>query len=89
VHSKVIEGYEHLDVIWAVDCIERVGREVKEVLWRTCNVRDRVRVPRGCEEVEEWVDPKGNREKSEGGGGEGGGENVEGDQSSSSEENRS
>ncbi|KUJ11051.1 alpha/beta-hydrolase [Mollisia scopiformis] len=59
VHSKVIEEYEHLDVIWAMDSIEKVGREVKEVLWKTCDVRDRVRVPRGCEDVEAWVDPKG------------------------------
>ncbi|KIM97660.1 hypothetical protein OIDMADRAFT_105193 [Oidiodendron maius Zn] len=51
VHSKVIEGYEHLDVIWAMDSIEKVGREVRDVLWKTCNVRDRVRAPSGCEEV--------------------------------------
>ena len=69
VHSRVIEEYEHLDVIWAMDCIDKVGREIKEVLWRTCDVRDRVRVPRGCEGVEAWVDPKyqmpdeGEREK--------------------------
>jgi pimeloyl-ACP methyl ester carboxylesterase len=58
VHSRVIEEYEHLDVIWAMDSIEKVGREVRDTLWRTCDVRDRVRVPRGCEEVETWVDPK-------------------------------
>ena len=58
VHSRVIEEYEHLDVIWAMDCIEKVGREVKETLWETCDVRDQVRVPRGCEEVEPWQDPK-------------------------------
>ncbi|PMD56657.1 alpha/beta-hydrolase [Hyaloscypha bicolor E] len=56
VHTRIIEEYEHLDVIWAMDCIEKVGREVKEVIWRTCNVRDKVRVPRGCEEVEPWQD---------------------------------
>lgn len=59
VHSKVIDEYEHLDVIWAMDSIEKVGREVKEVLWRTCDVRDKVRTPSGCEEVECWRDPKG------------------------------
>ncbi|TVY84889.1 Sterol esterase [Lachnellula suecica] len=58
VHSKVIDAYEHLDVIWAMDMIEQVGREVRDTLWRTCDVRDRVRVPVGCEEVEAWVDPK-------------------------------
>ncbi len=59
VHSKVIDEYEHLDVIWAMDSIEKVGREVKEVLWRTCDVRDKVRTPIGCEEIESWRDPKG------------------------------
>jgi pimeloyl-ACP methyl ester carboxylesterase len=58
VHSKVIEEYEHLDVIWAMDSIEKVGREVKETLWKTCDVRDKVRIPLGCEEVEPWRDTK-------------------------------
>ncbi|KAL5329778.1 hypothetical protein ACEPPN_003296 [Leptodophora sp. 'Broadleaf-Isolate-01'] len=58
VHSNVIEEYEHLDVIWAMDCIEKVGREIKEVLWKTCDVRDKVRVPKGCEDVDAWRDPK-------------------------------
>ena len=58
VHSKIIEEYEHLDVIWAMNVIEKVGREVKETLWRTCDVRDRVRVPVGCEEVEPWSDDR-------------------------------
>lgn len=57
VHSKVIEEYEHLDVIWAMDCIDQVGREIKETLWKTCDVRDQVRVPKGCEEIEPWRDP--------------------------------
>lgn len=54
VHSKIIEDYEHLDVIWAMDCVEQVGKEVKEVIWKTCPVREECRVPRGCEEVQEW-----------------------------------
>ena len=51
VHSRVIEEYEHLDVLWAMDSPEKVGREVKEVLWRSVGVeeRRRCRVPRGCE----------------------------------------
>ena len=57
VHSKVIPEYEHLDVIWAMDAVDQVFVEVKEVLWKTCNVRDECRVPVGCEAVEEWVDP--------------------------------
>jgi hypothetical protein len=81
VHSKIIEEYEHLDVIWAMDSIEQVGREVKEVLWKTCDVRDSVRCPRGCEDIEAWKDPKldsgnENRVKEEG----------DGEQSSSSDE---
>ncbi|KAK4150352.1 Alpha/Beta hydrolase protein [Chaetomidium leptoderma] len=75
VHSKVIPEYEHLDVIWAMDAPDQVFREVREVLWKTCDVRDVCRVPKGCEEVEPWVRP------------EDGGE-LEGDglQSSSSDE---
>ncbi|PGH05926.1 hypothetical protein GX51_02707 [Blastomyces parvus] len=33
VHSRVIDEYEHLDVIWAVDSIEKVGMEVRRVIW--------------------------------------------------------
>ena len=53
VHAKVIEEYEHLDVIWALDAMDKVGKEMREVLWRTAAEGDRVvcRVPRGCEEV--------------------------------------
>ncbi len=65
VHSTVIDDYEHLDVIWAMDCIEKVGRELKEVLWKTCDVREKVRCPKGCEDVEAWRDPKLDKEKEE------------------------
>lgn len=56
VHSKVIEGYEHLDVIWAMDSLEKVGREVKEVIWKTAprEAKKVCRTPKGCEEVEHW-----------------------------------
>lgn len=56
VHSKVIEEYEHLDVIWAMDSIEKVGKEVREVLWRAASAeaREACRVPKGCEEVESF-----------------------------------
>lgn len=51
VHSAFLPEYEHLDVIWAMDAIERVGKEVREVLWRTASAeaRKRCRVPVGCE----------------------------------------
>jgi hypothetical protein len=55
VHCKIIEEYEHLDVIWAIDAIEQVGKEVKEVLWKTAgNARDNCRIPHGCENVGKW-----------------------------------
>lgn len=52
VHSKVIDEYEHLDVIWALDAVDQVFKEVRAVLWKTCNDRDMFRVPTGCESVE-------------------------------------
>jgi hypothetical protein len=56
VHSKVIEGYEHLDVIWAMDAIEKVGKEVREVLWKTApeEARKVCRTPRGCEDIKDF-----------------------------------
>lgn len=66
VHQKVIPEYEHLDVIWAMDAVDKVFKEVREVLWKTCDVRDECRVPTGCEEVGQWTRPKrgGAREES-------------------------
>lgn len=48
VHEKVIEGYEHLDVLWAIDAIEQVGKEVAEVVWKTISEEERgkCRVPK-------------------------------------------
>ena len=56
VHSKVIEDYEHLDVLWAVDVIETVGNELREVIWGSVprQTRDRCHIPLGCEEVGPW-----------------------------------
>jgi len=59
VHKKIIEGYEHLDVIWAMDAIEKVGKEVREVIWRTVDHDTALgcRVPFGCEKpLDEDVD---------------------------------
>ncbi|KAI6093697.1 alpha/beta-hydrolase [Hypoxylon rubiginosum] len=55
VHSKVIPEYEHLDVIWAMDAVDQIFKEMREVLWKTCNVRDQCRIPKGCENVEAWI----------------------------------
>ncbi|KAL6903085.1 triglyceride lipase-cholesterol esterase [Trichoderma evansii] len=55
VHSKVIPEYQHLDVIWAMDAAEQVFREIREVLWKTCDAREICRIPEGCDAVAEWV----------------------------------
>jgi hypothetical protein len=49
VHAKVIDEYEHLDVIWAVDAPEKVFAEVVDVLWRCveADVKKGVVVPEG------------------------------------------
>ncbi|KAE8351415.1 Alpha/Beta hydrolase protein [Aspergillus coremiiformis] len=49
VHEKVIEEYEHLDVLWAMDVIEQVGTELRQVLWTTMpdDARAVCRVPKG------------------------------------------
>ena len=53
VHSRVIEEYEHLDVIWAMDAVDKVAKEVREVVWRTTSPIDKetCRVPTGCEKI--------------------------------------
>lgn len=57
VHSKIIEEYEHLDVIWAMDSVDKVAKEVREVVWKTApaDARDACRVPKGCESVDPWT----------------------------------
>jgi pimeloyl-ACP methyl ester carboxylesterase len=60
VHSKVIPDYEHLDVIWAMSAVDEVFREVKEVMWKTCNARHICRVPSGCDSVPEWAPQQSN-----------------------------
>src|SRR5690606_10883326 len=34
VHERVIPRYQHLDVLWAIDAVEKVGREVAGVVWK-------------------------------------------------------
>ena len=48
VHSRIIDEYEHLDVIWAMDAIDKVGREVRDVIWHTMpqEYRDLCLVPK-------------------------------------------
>jgi pimeloyl-ACP methyl ester carboxylesterase len=66
VHSKIIEGYEHLDVIWAMDAIEKVGKEVREVLWKTApeEARNICRTPKGCEEVKDFFQRRGDEREN-------------------------
>ena len=56
VHSKIIEEYEHLDVLWAVDVIDQIGKELREVLWKTvpADVRESCQVPKDCEGIMPW-----------------------------------
>jgi pimeloyl-ACP methyl ester carboxylesterase len=66
VHSKIIEGYEHLDVIWAMDAIGKVGKEVREVLWKTApeSARNICRTPKGCDEVIEFYRRRGDEREN-------------------------
>ncbi|KAI0482264.1 Alpha/Beta hydrolase protein [Xylariaceae sp. FL0804] len=57
VHSKVIPEYEHLDVIWAMDAVDQIFSEIREVLWKTCDASDQCQVPKGCEDVAPWTAP--------------------------------
>lgn len=41
-------------MIWAIDAVDQVFGEIREVLWKTCNARDQCRVPKGCESVAAW-----------------------------------
>lgn len=44
VHRNVIEEYEHLDVLWAIDRVEEVGWDVRDV-WRIVEEEvERVRI---------------------------------------------
>lgn len=52
VHSKIIDDYEHLDVIWAIDCLDQVGKEMRQILWTTAPeiARKNCLIPQGCGE---------------------------------------
>ncbi|KAL2070958.1 hypothetical protein VTL71DRAFT_13984 [Oculimacula yallundae] len=57
---NVIDGYSHLDVVWACDVIEKVGWGVRDAIWSTVGKddRERWRVPIGVEGVRPWVDDR-------------------------------
>jgi hypothetical protein len=56
-----------------MDVIEQVGQEVKEVIWKTCSqeIREKCRIPAGCEEVEIWDGARTGDEDETAGEGEG------------------
>ena len=54
VHQKVVDEYEHLDVIWAMDSLEKVGKEVRQVLFDTMPADARQR----CQAIDGVVDQK-------------------------------
>ena len=54
LRAQVDEEYEHLDCIWGFDCIERVGKRVRDDIWSTVTAND-VIVPEGCQEEEKGM----------------------------------
>lgn len=88
IHKKVITEYEHLDVIWAMDAETQIFREVREVLWRTVpeEERGRCRIPKGCDDVQAWVDDRTRGVDQEVHGGGAHGVEEEGESSGSSSE---
>lgn len=56
VHAKLLPEYEHLDILWAMDAVDQVFCEIRDVLWKTCSARDGCQVPKGCANVAAWVD---------------------------------
>jgi pimeloyl-ACP methyl ester carboxylesterase len=69
VHAKVIDGYEHLDVLWAMDAIDKVGKEVREIIWKTASedARKLCRTPKDCEDVRDFYQKRDNDVDSVGG----------------------
>jgi len=47
LRAQIDEDYEHLDCIWSLDCIDRVGRNIRMDIWTTVGVDD-VITPEGC-----------------------------------------
>lgn len=51
VHKKVLEEYEHLDVVWAMDAVEEIFAEMRTLIWRELEpkLKEGVVVPEGCD----------------------------------------
>jgi hypothetical protein len=56
IRSQIDDDYEHLDCLWSMDCIERIGEKVREDIWITADGYDVV-VPEGCRanDMGKWV----------------------------------
>jgi len=52
IRSQIDEDYEHLDCIWSMDCIDQVGRNVREDIWFTVPAEEDVITPQGCQPQE-------------------------------------
>lgn len=62
VHQECIPEYAHLDVLWAMDSVQRVGAKIKEILWACASDRDGYIVPLGCEQISKITDPRAARD---------------------------
>jgi hypothetical protein len=47
IRIQIDEDYEHLDCLWSMDCIERIGKRIREDIWETISDDDVV-IPEGC-----------------------------------------
>ena len=48
IRRQIDEEYEHLDCLWSMDCIERIGKNVREDIWFTLG--GEAVIPEGCRE---------------------------------------
>ena len=55
LRGQVDEEFEHLDCIWALDCIERVAKNVRRDIWMTVPVHEDVFLPEGCLQEEKGL----------------------------------
>jgi len=47
IRVQIDKDYEHLDCLWSMDCVDRIGKRVREDIWFTTTAEDIV-VPEGC-----------------------------------------
>ncbi|ODQ64487.1 alpha/beta-hydrolase [Nadsonia fulvescens var. elongata DSM 6958] len=49
VKTVHLKDYSHLDVLWAMDVNEQIGKPLKKIIWKTAHDRERRICPTGCE----------------------------------------